>query len=264
MDLDAGHALRVWGFDHSELRAGAPGDARIAWEVVDPSAASDLRVFGHLVDQGGRQWSTNDDRDAYPRSDWRRGDRVVSWLRLNPLAETPTGGYWLETGFYVKFGRRPLPLYEREAEIGTSLRIGPLKVSGTGPQATGSQLAVFGENEIAVTGVEARGSEVALTWQVLKTPSESYTVFVHVVDASGSPVAQHDGIPVGGSYPTTLWEAGEVIEDVHPLNVLPVGSFTVAVGLYRTTSLERLTARGPDGRLADDQYQVVVSGATRP
>jgi hypothetical protein len=68
-------------------------------------------------------------------------------------------------------------------------------------------------------------------------------VFVHVVDASGRLVAQGDGPPLGGAYPTSLWEPGELVEDEY---VLGAASGRVLIGLYRPDTGERL--RTGDGR----------------
>jgi hypothetical protein len=41
----------------------------------------------------------------------------------------------------------------------------------------------------------------------------SYVVAVHVVNAAGEIVAQHDSIPGGGLYPTTVWEVNAPVHD---------------------------------------------------
>jgi hypothetical protein len=54
--------------------------------------------------------------------------------------------------------------------------------------------------------------------------------------ADGSVVwAQHDGPPLGNSYPTTRWAQGEVIVDRHTFTVpadAPPGAFQIETGLY--------------------------------
>jgi predicted Ser/Thr protein kinase len=82
------------------------------------------------------------------------------------------------------------------------------------------------------------GDEVQLTitWQVLDSMSESYTVFVHITDRNGEIVAQRDAPPLGGSRPTNTWRSGEIFQDAHTLPLptdLSPGTYWVRVGLYR-------------------------------
>ena len=65
--------------------------------------------------------------------------------------------------------------------------------------------------------------------------SESYHVFVHIIDESGNLVAQSDGEPAGWTRPTTGWLPGEYISDNHeivlPIDVMP-GFYNIYAGLY--------------------------------
>ncbi len=56
-------------------------------------------------------------------------------------------------------------------------------------------------------------------------------------------IAQGDGQPLDGRYPTTVWDMGEVIPDNHVLSLpdpLPAGPYQLLVGLYDLSSGERL------------------------
>ena len=84
--------------------------------------------------------------------------------------------------------------------------------------------------------VEA-GAVVPLTlyWESLTAVSDSYKVFVHVLDGSGAIVAQIDRLPVNGLAPTTRWQAGDLIRDRYELALpaeLPAGHYELRVGLY--------------------------------
>ncbi|MFQ5612667.1 MAG: hypothetical protein ACE5H9_11100, partial [Anaerolineae bacterium] len=90
----------------------------------------------------------------------------------------------------------------------------------------------------------------SLFWQAETTPRADFTVFVHVVDQAGSVVAQADGPPAQGAYPTSLWDAGEIIADEREIVLpgdLPPGCYTLLVGLYRPDSGERLPVAGDAG-----------------
>ena len=85
--------------------------------------------------------------------------------------------------------------------------------------------------------------EVALYWQPLRQMDGDYTSFVHLLDAEGRKVAQSDHLPGGVYYPTSLWQPGETLLDVHRLSlpeVLGPAPHMLLVGFYRQPSLERL------------------------
>jgi hypothetical protein len=85
--------------------------------------------------------------------------------------------------------------------------------------------------------------EVALHWQPLRPMDADYTSFVHLLDAEGQKVAQSDHLPGGVYYPTSLWQPGEMLLDVHRLalpEALGPAPRTLLVGFYRQPSLERL------------------------
>ncbi|HUS15888.1 MAG TPA: hypothetical protein VM536_12860, partial [Chloroflexia bacterium] len=111
-------------------------------------------------------------------------------------------------------------------------------------------------------GPAAPGQALAVTlyWQALAAIPQDYTVFVHVFDAQGVPVAQQDGQPLDGRAPTSWWAPGEVFRDVHQVDLpadLPPGSYAVQVGLYYWATGERLplfTAAAQ--RLTDDTWQL--------
>lgn len=79
------------------------------------------------------------------------------------------------------------------------------------------------------------GSEtltVTLYWQGTGAARRDYDVFVHLINAKGDKVAQSDHRPGGDFYPTTLWQAGEVLRDEHRLPIPTPGLFRILVGMY--------------------------------
>jgi hypothetical protein len=76
---------------------------------------------------------------------------------------------------------------------------------------------------------------------------ESFKFFLHLYDVeSGALVAQVDVVPRGWAYPTTSWEAGEVVsDDLHlPLNEVPAGTYRLVVGVYDPDTGDRLPVHG--------------------
>jgi len=98
-------------------------------------------------------------------------------------------------------------------------------------------------------------ARVTLYWEATAHPSDDYTAFVHLLDRAGEVVGQDDASPGGGACPTSIWQPGEVIPDVHHVDIDRRGAggpYRVRVGLYNDDG--RLPASDPRGhRLPEDQ-----------
>ena len=97
------------------------------------------------------------------------------------------------------------------------------------------------EQGISLIGYEISvvdaGLEVRLWWSAHNQPSESYHVFVHLIDENNTQISQHDGVPQGNQFQTNWWREGDIIHDTHiieldDLNVLEEGGLRLRVGLY--------------------------------
>jgi hypothetical protein len=85
--------------------------------------------------------------------------------------------------------------------------------------------------------------QLTLFWQPLVPLSTDYTGFVHLRDETGATVAQRDGQPLDGAYPTSHWQPGEIVIDPITLTLpeeLPSGQYSLFTGLYQLDTLARL------------------------
>ena len=118
--------------------------------------------------------------------------------------------------------------------------------------------AVFGGGEAEL--VEARytsavdsgdGVGVELVWRSIDTPRAEGKVFVHLYDAAGALVAQHDSFAAHDTRPASTWAPGETIPDRHGL--MPpddaVGPFTLVGRALRSQHGRALAPRGRVGRV---------------
>jgi len=103
------------------------------------------------------------------------------------------------------------------------------------------------------------GDELALHlyWLVQQTPTANYKVFVHLLkpDDSGR-VAQLDQWPALSYNPMTLWEPGEVIDDVYYLPIEPdtsPGTYLLAIGLYHPETVQNLPVLSSPRSLPGDR-----------
>jgi len=97
-------------------------------------------------------------------------------------------------------------------------------------------------------------------WQALQDITQNYTVFVHLTGPinpkTNSPLwAQHDTPPANGKKPTSIWKAGEIIQESHifttPLKMLP-GQYSLNIGMYDSLTGKRLTAELNDGQTVSE------------
>lgn len=94
-----------------------------------------------------------------------------------------------------------------------------------------------------------------MVWRADAAPRRRYTVFTHLLDGAGLLVAQHDGPPATGAWPTDAWIPGQVVVDEHAIPLVPGELERVAsieIGLYDEETLVRLPPIAVDGALSRD------------
>ncbi|MCS6845933.1 MAG: DUF2723 domain-containing protein [Caldilineales bacterium] len=272
-DTVLGNVVRLGGYNVSPLLAG-PGSTLqvdLYWEPLQPLAV-DLTSFVHLLLPDGTPIAQSDHRPGgvyYPTSLWRPGEvlRDRHWLSIP--AEAEPGPYRLVAGLYE--------LVDGQAQLLDQTPLGgsvggerPPVVAGLVIKRTYANFA----DRIVLAGYEVGGPRLdvaslfgtapekglpedvlvlRLMWQPIRPSDRDYTLFVHLVDQSGTIVAQHDGPPMGGRYPTSVWQPGEALLDAVRMTLpadLPSGRYRLLVGLYDATdpNLPRLPARDAEGR----------------
>jgi len=260
------NGIELLGYDlgNQAVRQGDALAVRLYWRPLRPQDA-DVRPFLHLdAITGETTWANQTKLHAgdKPSSGWPVGFYVVDDYRLEVPAHTPAVVAALRAGLLNEGGGRvPLADGRDLADLGR-VRVRerrPLtaeSVPGRGQSyRLGPDVRLVGR-AVTMTGTLPR-LEVALYWQATAAVSEDYTVFLHVLDSAGQMIAQGDGPPLNGWYPTSAWLAGQVIAERRAVS-LPAGAdlagLRVAVGLYRRADGVRLPvfdARG--ARQADDR-----------
>jgi hypothetical protein len=99
---------------------------------------------------------------------------------------------------------------------------------------------------------------VALYWRAEQRPSQSYTVFVQLIDGAGNRATGWDNPPCRGACTTDTWQAGEWVRDEYriPLRELPPGLYSLHVGLYEPASGARLPVLTPKGEMVGDHLML--------
>ncbi|NOK60464.1 MAG: phospholipid carrier-dependent glycosyltransferase [Chloroflexi bacterium AL-N1] len=153
------------------------------------------------------------------------------------------------------------PFGEPVAEFVRDDRYGPLLsiyATGVGDVADDERTpsgATLGGGTLVLDGYRHAGEvqagtalQLALYWQVTKSLTQDYVVYVHLVDDEDTKVAQRDVPPLNGSRPTSSWQAGELIRDDQDLPVsgeVAPGTYRLLVGMYDPQTLTPLNDAGP-------------------
>jgi hypothetical protein len=116
-------------------------------------------------------------------------------------------------------------------------------------------LATLRGYELSTTRMQPGDSlDVTLYWHVDDRPPGNYLLFMHLVDAAGTMVAQRDTHPGTGNFPTGQWQAGESFVDTVRLYLPPTAytpvTATLSMGLYAPTY--RLPVTGANGESRGD------------
>jgi hypothetical protein len=232
--LARGGTLRVW----------------LLWEVRD-EVPNDTATSVFLADHNGEKHALS---DSYPPHDlefsasWLKGSRHEQHFDLAIDEGLPAGLYRLSLELYDYASGARVPLQEPGA---TRAPLRLYKLPGGPSDGRGVRFRdgiLLQEHAVRATD---DALEVDLRWAASARPGREYTVFLHLYDASGKLVAQQDGPPLGGAYPTRVWDAGEAMAETRrvplPAGGLPAGA-ALKVGLYLPSSGERLpTLEGADG-----------------
>lgn len=275
VDIRFGDDIRLRGYELPAVIApGEPVPIALYWETARPIAESYI-VALRVLDPAGQPASGLDTLPAdgrYSTAVWPPGAPFRDAYALPPLSEAAQPG--LGSLLVIIYPRgepgAPLAVTVGDAAAGHEARIGAVKLAPfatepvTPPITTG---ATLGERfrlqgyDAPATAQAGETVNIMLFWESLAPDGHDYTVFVHLVDAAGQLVAQSDGPPRGGTYPTSIWGAGEQIIDARALVLsddLPAGRYSLLVGLYDPASGGRLAAVGADGRRYTDDAVLVI------
>ncbi len=252
--------ISILGYDLAQQRV-EPGQSfpLTLYLQAERTLGKNLVIFNHLLDKTATQRGGADriPQQYYTTLLWIPGEVVSDGYTVQVDAAAPPGIYWLDVGLYPDdTPTQSLPLFIDGQFIDRrSVSIGPIKVGGPPPKVTISQAQPqhtvnvnFG-NQIILLGYDFSKHNIPLTlyWTPSATPASDYTVFIHILDTTGTIVAQADSPPAAGTYPTSLWDSGETIVGSRLLPELPAGQYILRLGLYRPDTGERLLVDGAEG-----------------
>ncbi len=77
------------------------------------------------------------------------------------------------------------------------------------------------ENTLRLAGYEIEPNHLTLYWHALAPIGTDYAISVRARTANGDWLFQRDTWPVGGLLPTSQWQQGDYVTDLHPLDLAP-------------------------------------------
>ncbi len=230
--------------------ADAPVEVTLYWQAARP-VQRDYVSTVHLL---GREYGSVGQVNRYPAwgmiptSQWKTGQVWRDTYHVYVAKDAPAPAVLrVSVGLYDTEAQSTLPASSPDGAPMGLVLVGEARLSAgrTDPPVPSRPLEATMGDSIALDGydLDQRALILTLYWHATGAPSDDYTVFVHLLDESGNSRGQGDGPPVGGDYPTSYWQPGEVVVDEHSIAVdgaLPPGTYSVAVGLYRSADGQRL------------------------
>jgi hypothetical protein len=274
-----GDEITLLGYDFPD-RKTQPGGAlpiTVYWQALRPIDQHYI-VSNHLLYGADmHQWGGRDrvPQDYYSTVLWTPGEVVRDEYLVPVDSSAPPGVYRLDLGLYVEVAGQSwhLPLVQNGTALdANSVTIVPIKVGGPPPGITVENPSPAYPGSINLAGLvtflgydmslDGEVLELTLYWRVDAPLPADYTTFVHIRDSTGgitgkpgTIVAQMDRPPADGAYPTSLWDAGEVIQDAVQILIppqTPPGDYEVVIGLYDAATGQRLPVLDDQGRPIGD------------
>jgi hypothetical protein len=214
--------FHAYATQRGEYWIGAWGDVPILYTDV---------ALRQAIEEADRMWFVVD--EGRFRSRYTAEFIQYVWDRMELVAK--------ERGVFVFLSESPAPA--------------ALPVQRSLDYNLGDQVALLGcglSNDVLGPGEVLSAS---LRCQGLVHILQSYSLFVHLVDAEGRMWAQHDGAPLNGLHPTTHWVEGEIISDPRELALpedMPEGRYRLQAGMYLPETMEHLPVLGREGEPLGD------------
>jgi 4-amino-4-deoxy-L-arabinose transferase-like glycosyltransferase len=255
-----------------DTETAVPGDVvwyTLYWQLEKPVnelVAMKFEMYGRDTAIPIGAVHTFHGRGQYPPTLWPVGvimaDRVP--VRLLPDVDAPV----LARGFVR------LVAVGEDGSFGEGVFVGGVKVVPQQWPKAGEPLAFIGE-DVALTAVSLStataqpGQTITIhpTWQVRQNIANDYATLIHLALPNQPPIAQGDNQPRAGSYPTHLWETGEVIHDDYVLTIsqnIQPGCYPLWLGMYDPITLQRRPLTIAGQRQPNDVYQIGELCITTP
>ncbi|MDA8218670.1 MAG: phospholipid carrier-dependent glycosyltransferase [Dehalococcoidales bacterium] len=241
------------------------GDVRSSWR----DAGDKITVFVHLLDADDSPL-VGASGLAYPPVDWQAGESLVLRHRLPLPPGTAPGTYRLLVGLIGPDGERVVETVgnrpDRTVLLPETLQVTPQRQAQQVPTLN-DRVDMHIDGRLSLLGLAfpagdevSPGESLSLTlyWQALADVKEDYEVTLHVLGEDGREVGSGTDLTALSQYPTSRWQAGELVCDPRKVFVDP----RAEGGVYRLTLTAKNRQTGALTR-PQDIGQIRVLGLDR-
>ncbi len=231
--VNFGGHVALLGFDlpQPEVESGQNVPLTLYWKATAPVPIN-YQVFAHVARPPTVLWGQSDKLNPgdFPSTRWPLDKYVWDDHAIRILPGTPPGEYTLLVGLYtLADGRRAPVLDESGAITGDSVQLGRqlrvVRPSAPPPIASlGMQMEIaqqVGDLNLLGASIEQTSlpapnyARLTLFWQALSDSPDNVTVHARLVDVRGEVASEIIAAPTGGDYPTSSWQAGEIVRDIY-------------------------------------------------
>lgn len=245
-----------------QARTALTKNYSVQLNVVGP----DQQGYGNLITYPGRGnyatsfWTPNqpfcDNYDVPVGSDIPAP--AQAWVRVNLIDDA------LGHALPVQNAERTAPPnYDVQVPFKVKPPTNAPKLANPVTYQFGSSLKLIGYEVSPLTG-SPPGARVRLQWQALDDLHTDYHVFVHLRDTPATAYVQADHAPRNGSYPTYLWEKGEIITDEYEF-IFPSAEpppLALYIGLTQMDTNTRVSVLDVNNQTVPNGEVILVEGLT--
>ncbi len=272
-----GATMRLVGYDLASplINANSPFTFRAYTEAIYPPPATvDWRVEivardGKIIGASARAPFDN----FYPLQRVPPGATARDLWTIPLAANAAPGAYEVRLGLYRRENGEPIAVWHASEtdlvhrRLLNAAPIAQIKLPLAPPSAAEWRQAKIldarvGENFALARYAlaydrAAQRARITLYWRGIAKSKSAFTVFVHLLDASGNILAQKDAEPLNGAYPTFIWDAGEIVREEYEFK-LPADAApkTIVIGMYAQPSLARLPVFDASGAPVGDRIEL--------
>jgi len=261
--------------NHPTVAAGEALPFHLYWEYL--GKAPEERFFFRLIGPDGRIWAEGTSkpvvRENGDPATWRGGQIITEEGELGVPVGTPPGEYRLQIGFYTQAPAIPqgeltfdLPPGEDRVQVKPATRPITLADLPLRRDARLADLRLLGAIFPDASLTSDRPWTAEVYWRAETTPTTDYRARLSLVDDDGQTRWIWDTGPLVSFYPTSRWEAGEVVRSqmtVTPTLRTPGGDFdlvlTLLDGAGRSVGQATLGPVRAEGRIRSFSLPAVES-----
>ena len=245
--------LLSYSLGKDEVKPGEILPLTLFWQAL-ARMKERYKVFVHILDKHDHIVGQ---RDAEPGGGakittlWREGEVIADNYGILILPATPPGEHRIEVGMYDLVTGARLPIIEDGEPVSDRVLLDPIRILKAEESPAIEALNIQHPKEVECDCIRLLGYDLfklgyehqpdapihlgdvlhlTLYWQAVDEPAADMELTLQLVDDENRVWATRRGQPVEGEYPTSLWEAGEIVRDQHNIPLpsnLPLGRYRI-------------------------------------